>query len=125
MIKINIGSKSAFFFCENISLSRKSNPEVILQDVESLTKGVVRGLLRGIQTGAIICTEGLELLETKSDSFKEEKVLNLDTEVVATVEETNESAEVPEEASLEEKEESVTPTTEEPKKRTTRAKKTV
>ena len=90
MIKLRIGGKSAFFFCGDLALSRKSNPSLEITDVENLDVKVVKGILRAISTSTIFCDEGIELLESKLEVKEEQKTVAI--EEVQAVQEVEEVA---------------------------------
>ena len=78
MITLKIGNKSAFFFCGDVKLSRKSIPEVSLE-VSAVTVVLARGLLRGITGGTIYTSEEsrkiIEDIAKESLELKQEEIV--------------------------------------------------
>ena len=86
MITLKIGNKSAFFFCGDVKLSRKSIPEVSLE-VSAVTVVLARGLLRGITGGTVITSETsrkiIEDIAKESLVPKQEEIVIPEVEVTA------------------------------------------
>lgn len=86
MITLKIGNKSAFFFCGDVKLSRKSIPEVSLE-VSTITVVLARGLLRGITGGTVVTSETsrkiIEDIAKESLVPKQEEIVIPEVEVTA------------------------------------------
>ena len=86
MITLKIGNKSAFFFCGDVKLSRKSIPKVSLE-VSAITVVLARGLLRGITGGNIYTSEEsrkiIEDIAKESLELKQEEIVIPKVEVTA------------------------------------------
>ena len=86
MITLKIGNKSAFFFCGDVKLSRKSIPEVSLE-VSAVTVVLARGLLRGITGGTVVTSETsrkiMEDIAKESLVPKQEEIVIPEVEVTA------------------------------------------
>jgi len=102
MITLRIGNKSAFFFCGDIKLSRKSFPKVSLE-VSSIPANIAQGLMRGISGGTVIVSEEDKLAiqsiidASKESAVKEVSVTSSEEEKPVTTEEVK-SVEASEEA---------------------------
>lgn len=86
MITLKIGNKSAFFFCGDVKLSRKSIPEVSLE-LSTITVVLARGLLRGITGGTVVTSETsrkiIEDIAKESLVPKQEEIVIPEVEVTA------------------------------------------
>lgn len=103
MIRLEIGTKSAFFFCDSISLSRKSKPTLSLE-LSEVTAKLAKGILRGIGSEAVICVEGLEYLQQEAET-KSTKVV--EPEVPSVIESEKQEEITPEAAAVVTTEETV------------------
>lgn len=124
MLKLRIGNKSAFFFCGDVHLSRKTKKEVEV-DVNDLDPKVAKGVLQGIKSQSLFCDEGLEELEAKVQTLKQEVVEPVVEVSVPEVEVLPEVTPVPEETVKEDPvvlEEVKKPSTRQPKAKSTPVK---
>lgn len=67
---IKIGTRNTFFYCDEVSLSRSTKPEITL-DTELLNEATINGIVRGILTKAITSDVDAQVLKDTVKSVPE------------------------------------------------------